>query len=136
MTTGTPEPKLRWRRRRGSVAFLLGLTAIAVAVALAFTSPGPEERRVTLTPGFFGATRAVLAQALVAAAGDRGVDAHLVETMRTEDELDRVDAGEVDFALVSGAFRIGERQHAREVAPLNVEALHLMVREDLAGAVA
>jgi TRAP-type uncharacterized transport system substrate-binding protein len=134
MTTEAREPELRWRRRRGRLALVLGLGALAAALAVMVMAPRRPTPRITLTAGAFGTTRALVAQSLVAAATARGAEARLVETVRAEDELDRVNTGAVDFALVPGAFRVGPREHVREVTLLHVEALHLLVREDLAGA--
>src|SRR5262249_8156204 len=62
----------------------------------------------------------------------RGVDARLVETRFTEEEAAEVDGGRIDFALVSGTYRMERRSHLREATPLHIEALHLLVKEELA----
>src|SRR5262249_9733718 len=135
MSTRGREPKLRWRRSRGGVALVLGVLALAAAVGDGFLSSERPIAPVTLTAGFLGTTRALVARTLVAAGATRGVEVRVVETLRTEDELDRVNTGTVDFALVAGAFHVGHHEHVREVAPLYVEALHLLVKEDLGEAV-
>jgi TRAP-type uncharacterized transport system substrate-binding protein len=132
MLTSNVVTKLPWRRRRGWLALLLGLVALGVALASTVTrSPAPV-RRITLTAGFLDTTRALVARTLVAALAARGIEAHLVETASAHDELEHVDRGAVDFALVSGAYRIARYQHVRAVTPLYVEALHLLVKEELA----
>ncbi len=112
------------------VAGLVVLAAAFVPIVTRFRPPVP---RVTLTPGFLGTTRELVARTL--AAEVRGVEVQVTEATSTEDELDKVNSGRVDFALVSGAFRSGQREHLREVAPLHVEALHLLVKPELAAAV-
>src|SRR5262245_26899300 len=130
------EPKLTWRRGRGGVALAVGLLALAAAVASMLVSVETPVAPVTLTAEFLGTTRALVTRTLIVAAASRGVEVRLVETARTDDELDKVDTGAVDFALVPSAFRVGHRPHVREVAPLYVEAVHLLVREELGEAVA
>src|SRR5262245_50649036 len=106
----------------------------ALGVALAITlrrSPAPV-RQVTLTAGSLDTTRALIAGRLVAALTAHDLQAHLVETAATEESLAGVDRGAIDFALVSGAFRIERYPHVRAITPLYVEALHLLVKEDLA----
>jgi len=82
-----------------------------------------------------GTTRAAVAESLVRIEAARGIDARLVETASMSEALDEVNAGHIDFAFVSGASRLEEHPHVREVAPLYVEALHLVVKEEIADAV-
>jgi TRAP-type uncharacterized transport system substrate-binding protein len=133
--TASSPPQGTRRRRRGGLALLLGLTLFAGGLAIAVVAPRRSVPRITLTDGPLGTTRALLARALIAAATARGADARLAKTMGTEDELERVETRAVDFALVSGVVGFGAHAHVREVAPLHLEALHLVVRADLAEAV-
>ena len=55
-----------------------------------------------------------------------------METTNTEVALDQVNRDAIDFAMVSGAFRIGDRKDVREVTQLHMEALHLLVKPELA----
>lgn len=93
-------------------------------------------RPVTVTAGFTDTTRALVARHLVAALGKAGIEADLVATAGTGDELEHVERGAVDLALVSGAQRMRDFPHVRVVTPLYVEALHLLVRAELAEQVA
>jgi TRAP-type uncharacterized transport system substrate-binding protein len=114
---------------------VLGLAAVALAgVVWRARTPTPI-RPITLTSGPLGTTRAVVARAMVDAIAARGVEIELVATQGADDELARVDAGTIDFALVSETYRVRSRSHVREVAPLYVEMLHLLVKEELADAV-
>jgi TRAP-type uncharacterized transport system substrate-binding protein len=108
------------------------MAALGVAVAITLRrSPAPVDQ-VTLTAGSLETTRALIAGRLVAALVEHGLQARLVETAGTEESLAGVDRGAVDFALVSGAFRIERYPRVRVITPLYVEALHLLVKEDLA----
>jgi len=128
-------PRLRWQRPRGWPALLFGLVALALALAAALTTSRRALRPVVLTPGPLDTTRALVARTIVEAVEARGGEARLIETSGTQQELEQVDSGGIDFALVSEAYRIDRYPHVREVAPLYVETLHLLVKEDLADAV-
>ena len=132
MTSATPSTRLRLR---GWPALALGLVALAVALSFAVKEERRPARHVTLTAGFQGTTRALVARALASEVSALGVETQVVDAEDTANELERVDSGAVDFALVSGAFRIEGYPHVREVAPLYVEALHLLVKQELAGSV-
>jgi TRAP-type uncharacterized transport system substrate-binding protein len=123
------------RRRRGGLALLLGLSLLAGAVAIAVVAPQRSVVRISLAEGPPGTTRALIARALVAEAKARGADARTVETVGTRDGLEQVESRAVDFAIVSGLIGLGAHPHVREVAPLQLEALHLAVRAELADAV-
>jgi hypothetical protein len=134
--TGSGEQKLAWRRRRGGPALALGLVALGAAFVVAFWGRGRATPHVTLTAERLGTTRSAVAESLVRVGAARGIDARLVETASMSEALDEVNAGHIDFALVSGAARLEEHPQVREVAPLYVEALHLVVKEEIADGVA
>lgn len=126
-------PKLVWRRRRGWVALALAIVGLGTAAILATTSDH-RPTHVTITAGVNGTTRAVVGAALVAELVARGIDASLVETRATEEQVAEVEAGRIDFALVSGTYRLDLHPRIREATPLHVEAFHLLVKESLADA--
>ncbi len=126
----------RTRRPRGWLLLLLGVAALALAVSSALRRARAPATHFSLTAGPFGSSRTILARALLEAVGSMGLKGHLVETAGAEDSLDRVNTGELALALVPGGLRLGDRTHVRQVAPLYLEALHLMVKEEFAGAVA
>ncbi len=128
------EPDRARPRRQGWIALAIGVAAIAVGVTFALRVGEPRLAPVTLTAGYLDTSRARVARALVDAAAERGLEVRLVETGETEAELRRVDKGALDFALVSGAYRVGDFPSLREVTPLHVEALHLIVRSEIAAA--
>lgn len=119
------------RRRRSWVLLLLGIGAMAVAVWSHVDHRRPPVHRITVTAGPFGTTRSIVARTLVRALETRGADARLVALEEAHTEIDAIDAGRVDFALVSEAYRVGALPHVREVTPLYMEAVHLLVKSEL-----
>ena len=73
-----------------------------------------------------------MARELVAAAAHRGLEIRMVEFSSSAEELHAFESGAIDLALVSGAYVADHHAALREVAPLHVEALHLLVRRELA----
>lgn len=122
------------RGMRSWLMLLLGLGAFALAVRPLLQDTTPHHRRITLSAGPFGTTRALVARALVHALDARGIPTRLVELPETAAELAQIDAGAVDFALVSEAYRGGPLANVREVTPLYLEALHLLVKSEIAAA--
>jgi len=108
------------------------LAVLALSLAAIVMRRQPPPARFTLTAGAPGTTRALIAEALAVAVRARGVEARLVDVREARSEVRMVSEGAVDFALVSGAYRIDSHDDVLEVAPLYVEALHLAVKEELA----
>lgn len=118
------------------LALYLGLFVAALGMVVARSTGDVAARQISLTAGLAGTTRAALAQALADDITTRGTVARLTPTADTSDALKAVNAGEIDLAMVSGVFRSGDYQHVREVTPLYAEALHLLVKRELAEEVA
>jgi hypothetical protein len=98
-------------------------TPLSVAVA----------RRVTLTTGSLAGRRNDIAQNYLAPAARRyGLDIQIVESIGSEDALDKVHANTIDLAMVGGGLSPTGRENVREVIPLYVEPLHLLVRPEIA----
>jgi TRAP-type uncharacterized transport system substrate-binding protein len=123
-----PRPKVSLRRASW---FALGVGGIALALGIALHEPERSSRPLTLTAGPAGTSRAWVAGELATAAAAHGLVLRVVEATDTDDELRQVEAGAIDLALVSGAYTTPQHQHVREVTPLYVEALHLLVRKEL-----
>ena len=119
-------------RRRAWLTAALAFCAFALALVLVVGHREPVARQISLTAGTQGTTRALVGHMLAFELRQRGVAAVVAENENTADELMRVNAGDVDFALVSGAFRHRGFLHVREVSPLFPEALHLLVKRELA----
>ena len=88
-----------------------------------------------MSPGPLTTTRALVAHELVDAAAPRGLAIHLVEAASSEQEIQGLEDGTIDLALVSGAYEADWQARVREVAPLYVEALHLLVKQEIAPAI-
>lgn len=111
-------------------ALVLSIVA-AVAVAALSLHFAVRERRVEirLAAGDPRGHRAAIARALADEAGRHGLDVVLVDTSGSEDSLARVERREIDVALVQGG--LDGNDDVREIAPLVLEPLHLLVRGDL-----
>lgn len=119
------------RPGRSWVLLLLGLAAMGLAIRALVPASRPAVHPITLTAGPFGTTRTLIARTLVHAIEARGGQAQLVAASEARSELAEVEAGTVDFALVSEAYPVGGLSHVREVTPLYMEALHLLVKSEL-----
>ena len=122
-------------QRGGWLALAVGAAAVATAIWFVFGTSRAPVREIRLTPGFGGTTTALVADALASEIRARGAPCRVVESGSTEAEVESLRTGAADFALVPGVFRIDALDDVREVAPLTIEALHLLVRADLAASV-
>ena len=83
-------PKLVWRRSRGWLALVLAVLGLGTAAAILATGAPKRPAKVTITAGVEGTTRAVVAAALASELVARGVDASLVETRATKNQVAEV----------------------------------------------
>jgi hypothetical protein len=120
-------PSLRGARP----ALAIGALGVAVAGALLLARHEAPLAPVRITGGAEGTSRDLIAQGLATRLDLTGLPTEVVRV--TGDELARLDEREVDLALVSSALRSREYGRVREVAPLHAEALHVLVREEIAG---
>ena len=120
-----------WKHRYW-LSLALSLATLVFAIfAFRPNSPTPAQR-ITLTAGPEGTTRSLVAHALADELAARGVTTNMIATAGTLATFGLVDSGAVDFALVSGAFRTTQFTHVREVVPLYLEPLHLLVKREFA----
>lgn len=125
-----PDSTLR-SRSGGRLALAIALVAIAAAMALAWHRDGPANA-VTLTAGDDGTTRALVARALAAEITAHGTECTVVTAGDSAGEFEAVLSGRVDFALISAAFLDARHdRHIRILAPLQIEALHLLVKREI-----
>lgn len=110
------------------------LAALAIAflgIAAAFLVIELRDDRIHLriSAGDARGRRTEVARALVATCAQRGLELEIIESHGSEEALHRVERREIDLALVQGGLRPNE--HVREVAPLVLEPLHLLVRGEM-----
>ncbi len=122
-----------WSRTRGLIALALGIAAIGLPIYLIFY--GPERSKLipatTLTAGSAQGMRHEFAKALREEAIRKGLQIIIVETRGSEDSLEKVNNGSIGVALVQGGLNLTQRANVRQVAALNIEPLHLLVKPEL-----
>ncbi len=117
---------------RDGLVLLAGLAAIALAVRYARTRVDrPASHFLRLSAGQALGVRHRMALRLAVEARGRGVRLNVQPCAGSDEALDLVDAGMLDLAMVQGGLNRGGRRHVRQVATLQVEPLHLLVKGDL-----
>jgi TRAP-type uncharacterized transport system substrate-binding protein len=121
---------------RGRLLGLLAAAAFAIAGAVIVRSLWSiRPPRVTISAGNTeGMWHRFVAKFAVLAADH--IDLEPVVTAGTLDMLERVDTGELDFALIQGGYDIERFGNVRQVAGLSVQPVHLLVKEEIHPAVA
>lgn len=111
--------------RVGLVLLLIALAVTGLTLGLALRSP-----RVALraSAGDGLGRRHEILQVLATFASERGIDLDLVTTTGSSASLAMVGDRRLDVALVQGG--LPALPEVREVAPLELEPLHLLVRDD------
>jgi TRAP-type uncharacterized transport system substrate-binding protein len=123
----------RRSRSGGRLAIAIGLAGVAAAAFYALRDDRAAARSVTITAGYAGTTRALVAQALADELIVHGMEATVIAEGSSDHEVESLRSGEVDFALVSAVHRSAHRDPGvRIAAALHMEALHLLVRPELA----
>jgi TRAP-type uncharacterized transport system substrate-binding protein len=118
------------------VAPVVGLGALALAVYFYFYSPGQRVYRLRASAGNKLGMRHRLAELLKAEVADQNLQLELHETSGSEEALDKINNHTLDVALVQGGLVIDSRVNVRQVLALHMEAMHLLVKNELADAVA
>jgi TRAP-type uncharacterized transport system substrate-binding protein len=119
------------RISREWLAAALGIAALCLAALVYVRSYRPPVHRLIITAGSPEGLRHQIAARLATEARKRRVELRVVGTSGSEEALDRVEKGEIDLALVQGGLGMEGRTRLRQVAALNVEPLHLLVKEEL-----
>ena len=115
---------LRW--------FGLGCAVLLIGTA-AYTAWPRRNRveRLTITAGSAAGSRAKIAELLASSRELPFVSFDIKASRGSRDALDKVNAREIDLALVQGGLASGRMPNIRRVASLHVEPLHLLVRHGL-----
>jgi TRAP transporter TAXI family solute receptor len=107
---------------------LLVVAALAIAAVSLWLATRDRRIEIRLAAGDPRGRRAEIGRALADEARRHGVDVVVVDTQGSEDSIARVQRREVDVALVQGGLEGNE--DVREIAPLVLEPLHVMVRAE------
>ncbi len=118
------------------VAPLAALAALSLACFFYFHAPGQRHYHLTLTAGNALGMRHQIAERLQREAGRHGVTLELRPSHGSEESLDWVNQRQVDVALVQGGLTPAGRPDVRQVATLQIEAVHLAVKKELAATAA
>jgi TRAP-type uncharacterized transport system substrate-binding protein len=113
------------------IAPLVGFSTLAVAFFAYFHTPSQRSHALSMTAGQYRTTRNPLARALQDAGNAFGIKLEIRQGAGSEDTLDGVNAGKVDLALVQGGLHVDGRPNVRQVATLNIEPLHFLVKKEL-----
>jgi TRAP-type uncharacterized transport system substrate-binding protein len=126
-----PEKQIK-RRFHGWGLVALGTFALVFA-AFAYVREMRTGRAVQLTAsaGDVSGMRYQLLLTLAQEARPHGIELRVVETGGWSEMVDLVDNGTLSFALLPGGFDLSEYKNIRQVAALNVEPLHLLVKEEI-----
>lgn len=110
------------------------LTTGVLLLALGFASclwPRARAWNLTITASTTAGTREHVVNYLRKGAAHQGVTLRQVPTIGSLDSLKKVDAGEIDLALVQGTIRLPHHSNLRHVATLYTEPLQLLVKKEL-----
>lgn len=121
---------------RGWRIVALGTLAFALAAISAFRNHRSNMPiRVTMSGGGRENLRYTLVEALAREARERGIEVHLVDVGSSEDSVEKVNVGGLDFALILGGRDFTRYPNIRQVASLYIAPLHLLVKEEISEAV-
>jgi TRAP-type uncharacterized transport system substrate-binding protein len=109
----------------------MGISAFGLAAILWGYRPSPGLVRLSMTAGDEPGMRHRVALRLVSEARRRGIQIGLSPTVGSKAALDRVDSGQVEIALVQGGFDPDAWRDVRQVTALNIEPLHLLVKQEI-----
>jgi TRAP-type uncharacterized transport system substrate-binding protein len=122
-----------WVRRtdRDRVVAGLSLAAFGLGAFLFFRSNREPTFEFTMSAGSAIELRHEIAKVLVEEAKKDGITIHLVETIGSEESYEKVNSGVIDLALAQGGLGHIGHENVRQVTALQVEPLHLLVKEEL-----
>lgn len=106
-----------------------GLACAFLATSLLWE---PEVPPLRLSAGPTSTRRHAIAEFLAKQAAERGLTLELEPTAGSEDCLNLVKTGQLDAAIVTSGVIVPRDDHVRVLAALQSEAVHLLVRKELA----
>jgi TRAP-type uncharacterized transport system substrate-binding protein len=111
---------------------VLGLAAIAFAVYFYYHAPREKSYRLRVTAGNAYDTRHQIAHLLQSEAAPHALQLEVQETAGSEEALEKVNTHLLDLALIQGGLSCNDCPQVRQVATLQVEPMHLLVKKELA----
>lgn len=112
---------------------LLLLTALAfIGMGIWIWGPWRVEPilRFRISAGEPSGARHQMALALAEHLRKQRIELELTPSEGSEESLTRLNDGAIDLALIQGGLNLGARTHVRQLAALQVEPLHVLVRKE------
>jgi TRAP-type uncharacterized transport system substrate-binding protein len=117
---------------RPTLLLIAALFVLTVAGLFLVRDLNRATYQLTMTTGSFsGANYALATRYLVPGAKAQGVEISMVPTGGSVDTLDAVQMGRVQVAITDGGLGLQARDNVREVAPLFLTALHVLMRSEI-----
>lgn len=110
---------------------LVGLLAVGLGAYLYFAKSKERTYHLTITAGSVAGSRHELAELLRDELTPRSLLLELRGSAGSEQALDWVNSRQVDAALVQGGLDVDNRPNVRQVIALQIEPLHLLVKNEL-----
>ncbi len=136
MKTTTIRELIRQSRIRLVLLLSGGIVLVAIGLFAWLWKPQPDVHTLRVTAGVPGLNRYGIARYFQRHAKEVELKVHIVESEGTIGATRMVDSGEVDMAIVNGLLRSPQLKSVRQVSPVTVEAIHLLVKQEFAESVA
>lgn len=128
----SPQPASPLRNWRDGLLMVLALVGFGFAAWIYFRPARSHTYSLTLTAGSAKGLRHQIALKLAREASKQGLRIEVKETAGSEEALQAVNTGAIDLALAQGGLDMSDQLGLRQMATLQLEPLHLLVRPELA----
>jgi TRAP-type uncharacterized transport system substrate-binding protein len=108
----------------------VGLIVLSLIIWFLFWDTRPSKKLLRITGGNLRGIRHQFAELLKDEVKSLGIVLEIEGTQGSEEALDKVNDGDLDFALVQGGLH-QVRLNVRQVAALHIEPLHLLVKKEI-----
>ena len=112
---------------------VLALCLALIGIWLLLPTPEKQTRVIRLTAGNAAGIRHVLGQRIASEAAARNIEIVMEPTTGSAKAIEGLVSGTIDLALVQGGLSVSDRSGIRQVAALDVEPLHLLVKPHCVG---
>lgn len=123
-------------RLRLTLLFVAGLFLIVFGFVAWLWVPAVQTYEVRLSGGIPSLNRHKIAQHFKRREQNLNLKFNILPSEGTADAVTRIEAGELDTAVVNGLIRFGDAKRVRHVATITYEPMHLLVKEEFAAEVA